>query len=503
MKKTLLSLLAALVVLPSLHAAKKQTDNYKDYLKIFYKNVSSNDLMGYVEELSKEEYEGRLVGTKGMQKAVDWSIDLFEDWGVKPFGVDGTYIQPFPHIYSEISDADVKIHIPVGDNKSGKDFVTKSYPWSEWYAGSLSADGEITAEIVYAGYGIIAPELGYNDYEGIDVKGKIVLIAGETPFRNSSAEDILKWHDHTLHQTKHRNAVEQGAIGMLYNWVAGPNSSYDENFVYCHVTSPIVNDIFVGTGKTYKETIKKIRETKKPSSFNTGKKATIKVSAIHNPNGVGKNVVGIIEGTDPVLKDEYIIVGAHMDHLGMIPHLISGSNDNISATAALLATAKAISQGKIDTKRSIIFMHIDAEEANLGGSTFYCNNPLVPKEKVAAIINLESVGVGSSISVSAGVETPFFANYFKELNEKYIGRNLSTGSSRHLTRPRTDGAVFMKHGYPTVDVGSRGVGPGGKRYYHHPGDNITQITPDLMYDISKLVFLTTIKLANEEKIVLK
>ena len=491
------------MILPSLYAGKKTTDEYKDYLKLFYKNVSSNDLMGYVEELSKPEYEGRLVGTKGMQKAVDWNVALFEEWGIKPFGKDGSYIQPFPHIYSEVSDADVKVLIPVGDSNTGIEYVTKSYPWSEWYAGSLSASGEVTAEVVYVGYGVIAPELGYNDYEGIDVKGKIVLFAGETPNVSYKAEDLTKWRKHTLHQTKHRNAVEQGAIGWLYNWVSGPNNGYDENLVYCHVTTPIVDDIFAGTGKSYKETVAKIKKTQKPRSFNTGKKATIRVAATHNPNGVGKNIVGVIEGTDPKLKDEYIIVGAHIDHLGMIPHLISGSNDNISATAALLATAEAIKKGKIATKRSIIFMHIDAEEANLGGSTFYCKNPLVPKEKVAAIVNLESVGVGSSISVSGGIETPLFANYFKDINDKYIGRMLSIGSDRHLTRPRTDGAVFMQHGYPTVNIGSRGVGPGGKRYYHHPGDNIAQITPDLMYDISKLVFLTTIKLANEETLILK
>ena len=104
----------------------------------------------------------------------------------------------------------------------------------------MSGNGDVEADVVYCGFGVTAPELGYDDYKGIDVKGKIVLVEGETPNRSREPEDIAKWYHHTLHQTKLNNAFEHGAIGLLYKWVPGPNAPYNEGFVYCHVTDTFI-----------------------------------------------------------------------------------------------------------------------------------------------------------------------------------------------------------------------------------------------------------------------
>lgn len=140
----------------------------------------------------------------------------------------------------------------------------------------MTSNGEVTADVVYAGFGVTAPELGYDDYKDIDVKGKIVLVEGETPNISRNPDSLAMWYKHTLHQTKLNNAVTHGAAGLLYKWVPGPNAPYNPGFVYCHVTDTVVNDIFRGTGKTYKETIRQIYKTQKPASFHTGKRAHIK-----------------------------------------------------------------------------------------------------------------------------------------------------------------------------------------------------------------------------------
>ncbi len=356
----------------------------------------------------------------------------------------------------------------------------------------MSGNGEVTADIVYAGFGVTAPELGYDDYKGIDVKGKIVLVEGETPNRSQREDSLALWYEHTLHQTKLNNAVRHGAIGLLYKWVPGPNAPYNPGFVYCHVTDTVVNDIFRGTGRSYTETARKIKETLRPASFYTGKRAHIKMNATYNPDATGKNIIGLIKGSDPVLADEYVIISAHLDHLGMIPYHIEGANDNNSSTAVLLGVAEALSKSEIKPKRSIVFMSLDGEEAGLTGSTYYTNHPIFPKEKVAAIINLEQVGVGEVLATSYNHEYPELAEIAQKANQAYVHRRLLTRENFFRTRPRTDGAVFMKAGYPCMDY--RSVGKG---FYHHPNDNTSSLNPEILQSEAEWLFWTAILIADK------
>ena len=495
-----ISLLSLLCFLPAAFVCGQQrelTDTEK-YLQSMHKNITSEKLFNYVKHLSDSSYEGRLAGSEGMAKAVAWAQDKFSEWELESPAGTTNYIQQFPHPCTEIHyGSDIKIWFPLATEKNKSktpSYIAKSYAWPTWFAGGTSGNGEITADIVYAGFGVTAPELGYDDYEGIDVKGKIVLIEGETPNTSRDKDTLLMWYPYTLHQHKVENAVKHGAAGMLYKWVPGPNNGYDPDFIYAYITDPIADDIFAGTGKTYAETVKSIKETKKPASFATGKRATIKMNATHNPDATGKNVIGLIKGSDPVLCNEYVIVSGHLDHLGMIPYHIAGANDNNSATAVLMGVAEALAKSEIKPKRSVLFMNLDGEEAGLTGSTYYTLNPLVPKEKVAGILNLEQVGVGENINISYGIEYPEMGEYFKKTNNAYIHRILNIRANNHITRPRTDGAVFMKAGYPCVDIGASGGG--WKSYYHHPKDDWNTINPEILEDVAKLLYLTTIEIAN-------
>lgn len=464
-------------------------------LDAMHRTITSEKLFGYVKQLSDPALEGRLAGSLGMAKAVEIVKGYYEEWGLKPVGDKGDYIQEFPHPCVEIQPGStMEILIPTpGAKKGEKVWIRKGYDWADgWFAGGMSGNGDVEADVVYCGFGVTALELGYDDYKGIDVKGKIVLVEGETPNRSREPEDIAKWYHHTLHQTKLNNAFAHGAAGLLYKWVPGPNAPYNEGFVYCHVTDTVVNDLFRGTGKTYAETVKQIYETQKPASFAMGKRAHIRMNATYNPKATGKNIVGVVEGSDPVLKNEYIIISGHLDHLGMIPYHIEGANDNNSATSVLLGVAEAMAKSPIKPKRSVLFLSIDGEEAGLTGSTYYTKHPIFPQEKVKAVINLEQVGAGERIVTSYNYKYPELAEVAAAANDKYIHRKLMKWENRYLTRPRTDGAVFMQAGYPCMDYRAAGAG-----FYHHPKDNTSTINPEILQAEAEWLFWTAIMLGDK------
>lgn len=492
MKKAFI--LSFLLLFSAVLIAQTQSTDEEKYLDAMHRYITAEKLFGYVCQFSDPSFEGRLAGSPGMAKAVEAAETYYAEWGLLPAGNNNTYLQEYSHPCVEIKEGStMEILFPTQGKGKETVWINKQYPWAEgWFAGNYSGNGEVEAEVVYCGFGVSAPELGYDDYKGIDVKGKIVLIEGETPNRDRSAEGIAKWYNHTLHQTKLDNAAKHGAVGLLYLWVPGPNALYNPNFVYCHITQKVADDIFLGTGKTYKETINKIYETQKPASFATGKKARIKMNSTYDPNGKGKNLIGMIKGSDPVLANEYVIISAHLDHLGMIPYHIEGANDNNTATAALLGVAEAIAKSEVKPKRSVVFLTLDGEEAGLTGSTYYTENPLFPKEKVKAVLNLEQMGAGERLSATFANSSPQLEQPAKLANEKYVHRRLRLGGSNYLPRPRTDGAVFAKLGYPVLDMRASGGG-----FYHHPKDNTESINPETLRSATQWLYWTTLLIANE------
>ena len=468
----------------------EMTDEQK-LLDVMHRTITSEKLFGYVKQLSAPELEGRLAGSKGMDMANEIVKNYFQDFGLEPCGDSGTYYQTFRQPFVEVTGpCGMEVLFPV---KGSKEMVwlPKSYPWADgWFSGGSTDSGEITADVVYCGFGVTAPELGYDDYKGMDVKGKIVLIEGETPNRSRTSDSIKMWYPHTLHANKLNNAYAHGARGLLYKWVPGPGAPFNEGFIYCNVTDTVVNDIFSGTGKTYKETVEKIYKTFTPQSFNTGKKAHIHMTTTYNPNGVGKNIFGMVRGSE--LPDEYIIIAAHLDHLGMIPYLIEGANDNNASSAILLGAAEALAKSPIKPKRTIVFMSVDGEESNLTGSTYYTQNPLFPKDKVKAVLNLEQPGAGEVLVGSYNYLYPQFADIAQKVNDKYIHRMLMTRQNTYETRPRTDGAVFMQAGYPCMDLRATGGG-----FYHHPKDNTTTINSELLQAEAEWLFWQALEWANQ------
>ena len=454
-------------------------------------SISSHDLLKYVEIQCDEKYQGRLTGTSGYQACAEWLADEFSEWGISPAGEKGNWFQWFNVPYTMVlPDCGVTLHIPL---KNGS--ILKPYQYvTEFMPGSTSGNGEITAEVVYAGYGITAPELGYDDYKGIDVKGKIIMIERESPVNPSAgAEKFNPWYEYSFHQYKHANAIKHGAIGMLYNYgpIANPNNAYSENFIYVHVGDSVVKDIFSGTGKVHREIVGAIDKTLKPQSFNTGKVVTIKMSTTHFPDGRGSNVIGLLKGSDPELGKETIIIGAHLDHLGMCYEMMPGANDNASAVAVMMGIAKALAVNKIPLKRSVLFVGFGSEEQGLLGSKAFVADPVIPLEK-SVLINMDGVGIGQGINAAAGRDFPVLWSFIEEANKKYIHRTLVTGSFTNLGRPRLDAAILLRAGVPSLSFSTFG----STNYYHVPMDNLEIIKPEIMEDLAQLLFVSVIEMAN-------
>jgi hypothetical protein len=458
-------------------------------------SITSQEMTDYVIEQCDDKYQGRLTGTPEYQACAEWLAGEFSEWGVSPGGKDGSWFQWFDIPYTLVLP-DCGLSMNLSLPKEGS--VLKNYKYiSEYMPGSTSGNGEVTGEVVYAGFGITAPELGYDDYAGIDVKGKIILIESEAPVNPAAGpEKFTPWFKHSFHQSKLANAVSHGAIGMLYNYgpIANPNNDYFENFIYVHVGDSVVKDVFSGTGLKHADVAGQIRSTLKPRSFNTRKVITIKMSTRHVPDGRGSSVIGILRGTDPVLKNETIIIGAHLDHLGRCYEIIPGANDNASAVAVMMGVARALAVNKIPLKRTIVFAAFGSEEQGIIGSKAYLEDPLMPLDK-SILLNMDGVGIGHSIGASAGRNYPGLWSFVEEANKNYIHRPLTTNYFANLGRPRLDAARFLNAGVPSLSFYTYG----SVNYYHVPLDNLSIIKPEIMEDMAQLLFVTVVKMANSEE----
>jgi len=361
-------------------------------LKTFH-SISSHDLLNIAEELSSEKYKGRLSGSPEYLEAAKWCAGQMESWGVKP-GNNRSWFQYFDNAYSEVYTKGKVVYL----DQNGKE-TELQFP-DDFMPGSNSASGKISGEMVYMGFGITAPELGYDDYKNVDVRGKIVIMETGIPYtKNDSVQK--SWTPYSYHRYKFENAVKQGAKGLLYvGTIANPNTSYLENFIYAHISEKVAEQILADVGKNYSEVKKELTEMKMPSfALNSQQKVTIEANTKHFPESKSCNVVGLIEGSDPVLKEEVIIVGAHLDGQGYLGELFPSALDNASGVADIMGVAKALTQSEVKPKRSVLFILIGGEECGLYGSKFYADNPVFPIGKTVFMINLDMVGNGTGFFV--------------------------------------------------------------------------------------------------------
>jgi Zn-dependent M28 family amino/carboxypeptidase len=466
---------------------------------------NTDSLAKNISVLSSDEFQGRKPFTVGEDKTINYLKNQFAALGVEP-GNGNSYFQEVPMVnIATEPDSIMKVQAPKGNyNLNGfDDYVI----WTE------KTDSVITLandELVFAGYGVVAPELNWNDYAGIDVKGKIVLLLVNDPgygidsslFRGDTMTYYGRW------TYKFEEAARQGAKGCLIihnqkgasypfsvpqnNWNGSRLRLDDRNKpqTYCSVVGWVQEDaakkIFQSAGVDTAILKKASQKDFKPVPLNVKLSTQIKVKATYNKS---HNLIAKITGT--AHPDEYIIYTAHWDHIGIGKpdeagdSIYNGAVDNASGTAGLIELARTFKRAKTKPGRTIIFLSVTAEEQGLWGSAYYAENPVYPLYKTVANINtdgLNKIGKTTDIIV-VGRGQSELENYLAEEAQK-MNRNIS-----YETHPeggsyyRSDHFNFAKKGVPALYAGSgievidkeKGYGKKLKdeytsKNYHRPSD---------------------------------
>lgn len=380
--------------------------------------ITSDNILQHVNRLAADGFEGRAPGTAGEDSAVTYLTEQFKALGLAPGNPDGTYIQPVSMIgYTSRPEAS----IAVGGKTMRLRFPTDYVAVSRRNANDIRVDN---SDVVFVGYGVVAPEYGWDDYKGLDVKGKtIVMLVNDpaVPDPNDSAQldsTMFKGKAMTYYGRwtyKYEIASEKGAAAAIIVHETGPagypfdvvvGSWGRENFdnkttgptnrvaVESWITLDKARELFRNAGLDF-DSLHKAATRKDFRPVALDAKATFRVR-----NQVreiqSKNVVAKLEGSDPVLKDEYVIYTAHWDHLGKDTTLkgdqiFNGALDNASGTAALLTLAQAFKALPTPPARSILFLAVTAEEQGLLGAKWYAEHPLYPLSKTLANVNIDGV----------------------------------------------------------------------------------------------------------------
>ena len=449
----------------------------KEIMDVFH-SISSDEIMEYVHELCKEEYNGRLAGTGEYMKCAFWCAEQLCDFGLEPAGDDGSYLQHFRMPTTSLIDCRLK---KVGNEQ---EYV---FP-RDFYPGMNSDSGKVeNAEVVYAGYGITAPEYGYDDYEGIDVKGKIVIIERGIPYRDKDEKKRFDLYMRYASESyKLPQALKKGAAAvLLVGKLAHTGIAFSKGMIYTHVDPSMVDELVAKAGYTRDGLKKQISEKQKPCSFNTGCRLNMDVVTRHYPYATTCNVIGVIKGVDTTSS---IVLGAHLDHLGNNGLMFPGALDNASGVALQLAVAKALAASGIKPEKNIVFAFFGAEERGIKGAIHYLNHPTFPLDKTMCMLNIDMVGNGNGLSVWGAESFPAVAKIFAQVNDRWLHREFEvTPYERAVSYSQADGDEFSKRGIPALYIATaEELKP---MYYHDPRDRAETLTPEIMEDAARMLFL--------------
>jgi hypothetical protein len=449
------------------------------------KSVSGLEAHEIVRTLASPEYEGRLTGSEGFTAAARWAARKFASWGLRPVGSRDGYLQPYPSPYTVVDKAEMTVLLPQGRPVPGETETYKEMPLAlerEFLPLLFSASGDHTAETVFAGWGISAPDLGYDDYAGLDVRGKFVFCFRGTP------DGDPKYQAHDEHRTRMKTALDKGALGIIYIYpevVSNPNGDWLDGFTPAEVSEKVMDAILKEVNSTSAELKKSLLDYKRPISFPLRAKVRLIVESRHFPDGIGYNIVGAVEGSDPKLKRECLVVGGHFDHNGRhMGLLFPGADDNASGSATVMEIAKAFAALRIKPKRSVVFVLFGGEEMGLQGSTYFVDHVPAAYDKMDGMFNFDMLGEGDGIGGGVSAEPAAFKKAIEDA-DKFVKIVRGLGVIRHVGVRGSDFAPFFLKGVPAATFGSNGP----HIAYHRTGDTIFRINPEIMGEAAKVAFL--------------
>jgi Zn-dependent M28 family amino/carboxypeptidase len=386
--------------------------------------ISADRIRENIRILSSDEYEGRAPASKGEVLATTFIEDQFKKVGLKPGNPDGTYFQKVPMVGIK---ADPSARLVFTNKASGKQLTPRFADDFVAWTKRVQSTVDVAADLVFVGYGVVAPEYQWDDFKDVDVKGKIIVVLINDPQvpdpSNPSRldEKMFKGKAMTYYGRwtyKFEEAAARGALGCLivhqtgpagYPWGVVRSSNTGEQFslvsadhgmsrcaVEGWITYEEAKELFALAGKDF-DALEQSAVKRDFHPVDLGVKASLGLrNTIRTIES--KNIVGKVVGSDPAQRDEYVIYTAHWDHLGIGPEvngdkIYHGAVDNASGVAGLIELADAFAHVQPSPRRSILFLSVTAEEKGLLGSQYYAEHPLYPLNKTAADINMDGLNV--------------------------------------------------------------------------------------------------------------
>lgn len=450
--------------------------------------ASLDTLLSHIRELSSSKYEGRLSGTDEYLQAADYVTQALERYGVKPY--KGEWAQYFETECNKIENCTFNSYVNSNDTREvyvlGRDFC----------CAGMTGRGYADAPVVFCGYGI--DNGAFNEYADVDAKGKIVMVLSGVPsFLPSAVTD-----KYVQLRDKARVARAHGACAMVVVNMSPSCSPYDvQGTVYNgelpHLpTFPILQStrdcgdrLLQNEKMTLEEAVHKIGDSRTPQSFHLRKKFEVDVNAKYHPAALTTNIIGVYPGNDPKLANEYVVVGASLDHVGMqgTTCLFPGADDNASGVAALLETARMLQYAEDQPSRPIVFaLFACGEQQHLGSQIFVSN--FKPLKNIEAFVNVTAVGVGDSIAVLGNKRYPHLWSVARKVDTLYCGNDVAVGMK---TMPKGDAVAFDHVGIPSINITSYK----GHRHNHVPSDIVENIDRRYIVKATQLLFETVLDLS--------
>jgi len=445
-------------------------------------SLSAGRLMDNIKALSSDQFEGRGPGSNGENLTIKYMEDQFRADGLEPGNPDGTFLQNVP-LVSITPQPGVKISLTGHGQTLSPTFPKDFVAWTKRVVDKSSID----ADMIFVGYGVQAPEFNWDDFKGVDVKGKVIVVLINDP-PVPDPNDLTKLDPKTFGGNamtyygrwtyKYEKAAEMGAAGCFiihdtagagYPWEVVQNGRSGEQFTLNTPDKAMNRAAIEGwfTGDTATKLFKMggqdlaalrkaaVSRDFHPVALNVHAKLdltnTLRTLDSHN-------VVAKITGSDPTLKDEYVIYSAHWDHFGIGPavngdKIYHGAKDNAAGSSALLEIARAYKQLKTPPKRTMVFLSVTAEEQGLLGSQYYGEHPLYPLAKTAANINMDGMDVlgrtKDIVMIGRGAST---LDQIVDDLAKNQGRTVKPDPEPEKgLYYRSDHFNFAKHGVPAFD----------------------------------------------------
>jgi len=470
--------------------------------------IDTLTIRNHIAYLADDKLLGRKPGTEGYQLAVDYVVNEFKKMGVQPAGDPGQFTQKLILRNTKVNNSSARAFL--SDSKGNVDSLSFGADFLP-YAHPLMAKAVGTGKLVFVGYGVDAPEF-YSDYDGVDVKGKVVVFLAGVP--DGLPASTLVSH-FSSPGNKLNTAAEKGAIGAILVYPmesfrdANPNiqstvgmnpektvaisRGFNGNLGFALTsTNGFLSQLFLNSGKSLTETMNAIK-SRNNSSFEFPFSLSASYSNSYS-EFESENVIGMIPGTDPKLKNEYVVHSAHLDHIGIGrvvdgDSIYNGAHDNASGVAALLEIARIYAKGNAKSKRSILIVMVTAEEMGLIGSSYFASYPTVPKSSIVANVNTDMPTVIAPLLsiVPLGAEHSSVMGNVKYAGD-YLGLEVEADPEPEQNRfVRSDQYSFVVNGIPALHIkyGNKSNVPGfdmdsfiktwRAKYYHQSADGMDGI----------------------------